>query len=115
MEEDTAEGSSGIMVVVERTSRRLPSALMLGGSHSPMRSELPLLWMDPRDPTLTLFSLDDAIESVKRGSLDEGISAMMDVLDQARVILHDVIVPNGRVSYLIFLFALFFLHVFSYF
>ena len=45
----------------------------------------------------TLFSLDDATESIERGSLDEGISVMMDVLDQARVVLRDAIVPNGQV------------------
>ena len=76
-----ARGSSGIMAVVERTSGRSPSALMLGGSRLPVRGELPLQWMDPRDPTSTLFSLDDATESIERGSLDEGISAMMDVLN----------------------------------
>ena len=54
--------------------------------------------MDPQDPTSTLFSLDDATESIELGSLDEGISAMMGVLDQARVILRDVIVPTGRAS-----------------
>ena len=54
--------------------------------------------MDLRDPTLTLFSLDDATESIERGSLDEGISAMMDVLNQARGVLRDIIIPNGRVS-----------------
>ena len=54
--------------------------------------------MDPRDPTSTLFLLDDATESIERGSLDDGISAMMGVIDQARVILRDVIIPNGRVS-----------------
>ena len=63
-----------------------------------MRGEPPLQWMDPQDPTLTLFSLDDATESIERGSLDEGISAMMGVMDQARVVLRDVIIPNGRVS-----------------
>ena len=54
--------------------------------------------MDPQDPMSTLFSLDDATESIERGSLDKGISAMMGVLDQARVFLRDVIVPNGQVS-----------------
>ena len=54
--------------------------------------------MDPQDPTSTLFSLDDATESIERESLDEGISAMMDVLDQAKVVLRDVIIPNGQVS-----------------
>ena len=59
----------------------------VGGSHSPARGESLLQWMDPQDPTSTLFSLDDATKSIEWGSLDEGISAMMDVLDQARVIL----------------------------
>ena len=54
--------------------------------------------MDPQDPTSTLFSLDDAMESIERGSLDKGMSAMMGVLYQAWVILRDVIIPNGRVS-----------------
>jgi len=35
MKEDMAEGSSGIMMVVGRTKRELPLALLLGGSRSP--------------------------------------------------------------------------------
>ena len=54
--------------------------------------------MDPKDLMSILFSLDDATESIERGSLDKGISVMMDVLNQARGILHDVIIPTGRVS-----------------
>ena len=42
MEEDTAGGSPGVVAVVERTNRRLPSALLLGGSCSPARGEPPL-------------------------------------------------------------------------
>ena len=98
IEEDTARVSPGIMAVVERTSGGSPSTLVLGGSHSPTWGESLLQCMGPQDPTSTLFSPDDATESIERGSLDEGISVMMDVLDQARVILCDVIVPNGRVS-----------------
>ena len=97
-EGDTVGASLGVVAVVERASRGSPSALMSGGSCSPRRGELPLQWMDPRDPTLTLFSLDNATESIERESLDEGISAMMDVLSQARGVLHDIIVPTGRVS-----------------
>ena len=41
-EEDTAEGSPGVVAVVERTSGESPLALMLGGSHLPTRGE-PLL------------------------------------------------------------------------
>ena len=96
-EGDTAGGSSGAIAVVERTSGRSPSALILGCSRSPGQGELPLQWMDPRDPTSTLFSLDNAAESIEWGSLDEGISAMMDVLNQARGVLCDIIIPNGRV------------------
>jgi len=47
---------------------------------------------------LTLFSLDDATESIEQGSLDEGISVMTDVLNQVRGVLRDIIVPNGWVS-----------------
>ena len=65
MEEDTAGGSPGVMAVVERTSRRSPSALLSGGSRSPARGESPLHWMDFQDPTSTLFSLDDAAESIE--------------------------------------------------
>ena len=45
-----------------------------------------------------LFSLNDATESIERESINEGISAMMDVLNQARGILCDIIVPTDRVS-----------------
>ena len=54
--------------------------------------------MDPKDPTSILFSLDDANESIERESLNEGISAILEVLNQARGILRDIIVPTGRVS-----------------
>ena len=53
--------------------------------------------MDPKDPTSILFSLDDAIESTERESLNEGISVMMDVLNQAWGVLCDIIIPTGRV------------------
>ena len=87
MEGDTVGGSlGGVMAVLERIS---------GGS--PMRGEPPLRWMAPQDPTLTLFSLDDASESMERESLDIGFLAMMDALSQARGVLCDVIVPTGLV------------------
>ena len=54
--------------------------------------------MDPRDPTSLLFSLDDATKSIERESLNEGILAMMEVLNQARGVLRDIIVPTGQVS-----------------
>ena len=42
MEEDTAGGCPGIVAVVERTRRRLPLALLSGGSRSPTRGKPPL-------------------------------------------------------------------------
>jgi len=51
--------------------------------------------MDPQDPTSILFSLDDATGSIERESLNEGISAMLEVLNQARGVLCDVIIPIG--------------------
>ena len=94
-EGDTADGSPGVVAVVERTSGESPLALMSGGSHSPMRGESLLQWMDLQDPTSILFSLDDATESLERESLNEGISAMLEVLNQARGVLRDVIIPTG--------------------
>ena len=85
-EEDTIGGSPGIVAVLERIS---------GGS--PAWGEPPLRWMAPQDPTSTLFSLDDASESMEWESLDIGFSAMMDALNQARGVLRDVIIPTGRV------------------
>ena len=93
-----AEGSSGVMVVVERTSRGSSLALTSGGSRSPARGESLLQWMDPQDPTSILFSLNDATKSIERESLNEGIPTMMEVLNQARGILRDVVVPTGWVS-----------------
>ena len=90
--------SPGIVAVVERTSGGSPLALMSGGSHSPVWGESLLQWMDPQDPSSILFSLDDATKSIERESLNEGISAMMEVLNQATGILRDVVVPIGRVS-----------------
>ena len=81
-----AGGSPGVVAVVERIS---------GGS--PARGEPSLRWMAPQDPMSTLFSLDDASESMERESLDIGFSAMMDALSQARGILHDIIVPTSQV------------------
>ena len=81
-----AGGSPGIVAVVEKIN---------GGS--PAWGELPLQWMAPQDPTLTLFSLDDASESMERERLDIGFSAMMDALSQARGVLHDIIISTGRV------------------
>lgn len=48
-----------------------------------MQGELLLQWMAPQDPTSTFFSLNDAIESIERESLDVRFLAMMDTLSQA--------------------------------
>ena len=80
MEEDMAEGSSGVVAVVQRTRRELPLAPLSGGSHSPTRSVPPLQWMAAQDPTSALFSLDDHSESMEREGLDIGISTMLNAL-----------------------------------
>ena len=54
--------------------------------------------MDLQDPTSVLFSLHDATESIEQESLNEGISAMLEALNQARSVLRDIIIPTGRVS-----------------
>jgi len=45
--------------------------------------------MDPQDPALTLFILDDAA--------DVGIASVLEALDHATGALRDVVVPSGRV------------------
>ena len=82
-EEGTVEGSPNIVAVAEGTSGELFLALTSGGSHSPTQDEPLLRWTDPQDPTLTLFALDDATESMERESLDEGITAMLKALELA--------------------------------
>jgi len=96
-EGEMAEGSRGVVAVVERTNGELPLALMLGGSHSPTWGEPLLQWMDLQDPTSILFSLNDATESLEWESLNEGISAMLESLNQDRGALCDVIIPTDRV------------------
>ena len=46
---------------------------------------------------LTLFTLDDATESMERESLDMGIVSVLEAMDHARGGLHDVVVPSGQV------------------
>ena len=45
----------------------------------------------------TLFTLDDAVESMERESLDIGIVFVLKALDHAMSVLHDVVVPSDRV------------------
>ena len=86
------------MAVVERTNGESPLALMSGGSHLPTWGESLLQWMDLQDLTSILFSLNDATESIERESLNEEISALLEALNQARVVLRDVVIPTGQVS-----------------
>ena len=44
-----------------------------------------------------LFTLDDAAESMEPESLDVGIASMLKVLDHARGVLRDVVIPFSRV------------------
>ena len=71
-EGDAAEGSLEVMVVAERTDGESSLALTSGGSHSPAWDEPLLWWTNPQDSTSTLFTLDDAAESMEQESLDEG-------------------------------------------
>ena len=97
MEGDMAEGSPDIMVVVERTDRESSLTLASGGSYSPTWDEPLCRWMNPQDPMSTLFTLDDATESMERESLHDGIAATLKALDHARGALREVIVPTGLV------------------
>ena len=96
-EGDVAEGSSDVMAVAERTGGELSLALMSGGSHSATWDKPLPQWTNPRDPTSTLFTLDDATQSMEQESLDDGIAAMLKALDYARCTLCEVIIPTGRV------------------
>ena len=53
--------------------------------------------MDPQDPASTLFTLDDAIETMEQESLDIGIASVLVALDHATGALRDVVVPSGWV------------------
>ena len=44
-----------------------------------------------------LFSLDNATESIERESLNEGISTVLEALNQARGALRDIVVSTGQV------------------
>ena len=96
-EGDMAEGSPDIMVVAERTGGESSLALTSGGSHSPARDEPLLRWTNTQDPTSTLFTLDDAAESMERESLDMGITSVLEALDHARGALRDIVIPSSWV------------------
>ena len=98
MEEDPVGGSSGIVATVRRTRRESPPAPLSGGSCSPAWGEPPLQWRAAQDPTSALFTLYDHAKSMERESLDIGLSTMMNALDQARGVLHEIFVPTSLVS-----------------
>ena len=53
--------------------------------------------MSPRDLSSELFTLDDAAEDMEWESLNEGIMATLEALNQSRGTLQDVIIPTGQV------------------
>ena len=92
-----AEGSPDTTVVAKGTGGELYLALTLEGSHSPMQDEPLLWWVSPQDPLSKLFTLDDTAEGMQWESLNEGITATLEALNQARGALRDFIVPTSRV------------------
>ena len=84
------EGSAAI-----EADREPSLALTSVGSDSPMWGEPLLWWVSSKDPTSTLFTLDNTAESMERESLDMGIASVLKALDHARGTLHDVIVPSS--------------------
>ena len=126
IEGDMADGSSEVMVLGEEsasipltpsidggsvpagTSRRDRSVAVGAnwepslsqtsvGSDSPARGKHLLRWASLEDPTSTLFTLDDTVESMEWESLDMGITFVLEALDHVRGALRDVVVPSGRV------------------
>ena len=78
--------------------RELPLALLSGGNRSPARGEPPLQWMATKDPSLALFSLDDAAESLERENLDIRFSAALNALNEATGALREILTPSSWVS-----------------
>ena len=57
-----------------------------------------------------LFTLDDAVESMERESLDVGITSVLEALDHATGALRNVVVLSSGYC-LVLLLALFFLYI----
>ena len=55
--------------------------------------------MDPQDPASTLFTLEDAAESMEQESPDVEITSVLDALDHATGALRDVVVLSGQVLF----------------
>ena len=78
-----AQGPSDTTAVAEETDRELSLVLPSEGRHPPMRDEPSLRWVSPWDPSLELFTLDDATEGMEREKFREGFMAMLEALNQA--------------------------------
>ena len=67
------------------------------GSSSPTHGNPLLQWTDLQDLASMLFTLDDAIESMERESLDVGIASVLEALDHIVGALRNVVVPSGQI------------------
>ena len=54
--------------------------------------------MAAEDPTLALFSLDDAAESLEQENLYTGFSAALNALNEATGALRKILAPSSWVS-----------------
>ena len=93
-----AKGPSDAMAVAEETSRELSLALPLEGHHPPTQDECSFQWVSPWDLSSELFTLDNAAEGMERENLNEGFTATLEALNQARGALRDVIIPLAGYS-----------------
>ena len=51
--------------------------------------------MNPQDPASTLFTFNDATESMERESLDVGIASVLKALNHTTGALCDAVIPFG--------------------
>ena len=79
-----AKGPSNTVVVAKETGRELSLVLTSEGHHPPTWDERPLRWVSPWEPSSELFTLDDAAEGMERENLNEGFTAVLEALNQAR-------------------------------
>ena len=71
-------------MVAKETSRELSLVLTSVGHYPLTQDEPPLRWVSPWNPSLELFTLDDATEGMEWENLNEGFTAMLEALNQAR-------------------------------
>ena len=76
-----AKGPSDTTAVAEETGRELSLVLTLEGHHPPGWDEPPLRWVSPWDPSLELFTLDDAADGMERENLNEGFTVTLEALN----------------------------------